>query len=77
MPLYNFCKKLGERIKIIRKKRKKTQKTLAGDSECDERSIQRIESGVQATTLQTLEKIAQALDIDIEMLICVSDEPIN
>lgn len=58
----------GERIKEIRKKRGMTQKDVATILQIDMRSFGRIEKGNRSPSLDTLEKIACALSVEIKDL---------
>lgn len=70
-----FIKKVGLRIKELRKERNLTQLDLAAKSDMEESALQRIEAGRTNPTLKTLLKISNALEdvklsqffIDIEL----------
>ena len=63
---------LGRRIKTIRKERKIKQNELAALCQFEKASMSRIESGVTNTTILTLLRISQALNVDLRTLL---DEP--
>lgn len=58
-------KKLGKKIKEIRKKRGFTQEKLAEMIEMEQNTISVIESGRNFPTLATLEKIAAVLGVEL------------
>ena len=58
-------KKLGKKIKELRKKKGLTQEKLAELVDLEQNSISVIESGRNFPTLATLEKIANKLDADL------------
>lgn len=61
---------LGENIKKIRKKRSLTQDKLARLADIPYTSITKIETGViKSPSIQTVAKIAKALDISLDELI--------
>ena len=57
---------IGHKIKTIRKQKKISQEKLAEIIEMNTRSILRIENGQTIPTLDTLLKIAIALNVDIK-----------
>ena len=60
-----FYKKIGERIKALRKARGFSQETLAGECNIDRAHIGFIEQGRRRPTLSTLRKIVAALDVPL------------
>lgn len=62
-------KKLGERIKELRKEKRLTQEKLAELAKVDPKSIIQIEAGKRNPTLKTINKIAQALKIPLSDLL--------
>lgn len=56
---------IGEKIKEIRKKKKISQEKLAELTEMNFRTISRIETSRNIPNLETLEKIASTLDVNI------------
>lgn len=58
----DFIKKVGLRIKKLRKEQKLTQLDLAIKSDMEENALQRIEAGRTNPTLKTLLKIINALE---------------
>ena len=61
-------KLLGQKIKYFRKAKKLTQEQLAQLVGMEPNSISIIESGRNFPTLNSLEKIAKALDIELNIL---------
>lgn len=60
--------KLGERVKELRKDRGLSQEQLAEMVKCDVRTIVAIEGGKRNPTLDTMNKIAKAVNSDIKDL---------
>lgn len=63
---------LGQRIKEIRKSKGLTQPALAELVNVDSKYISRIETGSSYPSLDTLENIAIALDVDVKELFNLS-----
>lgn len=63
------AKKLGENLRRLRMEKSLSQGGLAKTLGVDRAYISNIESGRMNPTLSTLEKIAGALDVSIEILI--------
>lgn len=64
---------LGERLKFIRETRKMTQAGLAKESGLTQATIANLESGRKSPSIETLEKLAEALDIHIATLFSSED----
>lgn len=64
--------KIGIKIMLERKKRKLSQETLAELSELNKNSLGAIERGTSVPTINTLNRIARALKMDITELVDVS-----
>ncbi len=64
----NNLKLFGKRIKELRKQKKLTQEQLGELVGINYKQIGNIETGTYFTTMQTLEKIAKALDVEINEL---------
>lgn len=64
--------KLSKKIKLERNKRDLSQLELANKAGIDKNTIWKIETGQVSPTIQTLEKIAKALEIDFSTLTDVS-----
>ena len=61
-------RQFGARIKEIREKRALNQEQLAELVNMESRHISRIETGKSFTTLENIEKIACALNVEVEKL---------
>lgn len=61
-------KVFGSRIKKLREARGLNQEQLAEMIDFESRHLSRIETGKSFTTIENLEKIAGALNVDINML---------
>ena len=61
-------KKIGKRIKELRRRKGLTQLELAGDLNTDRGYISRIELGAVDVRLTSLLKLCEALDVDIKEL---------
>lgn len=59
---------LGARIKELRKIRKMSQEQLSEKVDVDPRYISRMEVGANAPSLETMESIARALEVEIKEL---------
>jgi len=59
-----FIVEVGKRIKILRKKLNLTQFDLAVRADLEANAIQRIETGRVNSTLKTLLKISNALEVE-------------
>lgn len=64
----NISRSLGLKIKELRRARKLTQSELAEKIDVDSKYLSRIETGLSSPSLNTLEKIAVVLQIDIAQL---------
>lgn len=62
-------KKLGERIKKLRKEKGLTQEELAELAKVDPKSIIQIEAGKRNSTIKTVNKIAVALKTSVAKLL--------
>ena len=67
-----ISKKICKKIKLERIKRDLSQQELALLANVDKNTIWKIETGQTSPTINTLEKIANALKIDFAILIDVS-----
>ena len=68
MRKYKVNEKLGKRIKKARKDKKISQEELAGRVGLHYTTISRIERGISNTPVQTINKIAKALKVDMSDL---------
>ncbi len=64
---------IGEKIKILRQKKRLTQKQLGDLCGMADSAIRRYENGRAKPKIETLQKIADALDIKISELISLND----
>lgn len=62
-------KEIGQRIVKLRKQQKLTQEDLAGLAEIDRSYLSEIENGYKNISVQTLKKIADALEIKLSVLL--------
>ena len=69
-----LTKLLGKKIKTIRKSRNLLQSELAEKIGVETKYVSRLETGFSSPSLKTLEKIALALDVDINCLLDFSLE---
>lgn len=60
--------KIGNHIKKIRASKNMTQNKLALECDLEKASLSRIEAGKVNTTVKTLDKISDALDVDVSEL---------
>ena len=67
--MVTIYKKLGQKIRDLRKQAKLSQEELAAKSKLDLTSISEIESGLRNPSLKTLNKIASALKVKIDELL--------
>ena len=70
-------KLIGSRIKALRVARKLTQEDLAEKSDLNPKYISGIEVGKQNTTVDTLEKIAKALGVELSDIVTAGHEETN
>lgn len=59
---------IGKHIKKIRASKNMTQNRLALECDLEKASLSRIEAGKVNTTVKTLDKISDALDIEVSEL---------
>ena len=69
--------KLGNTIKLIRKKKDISQEPLAFSSEIDRRHMSKIENGKVDIKVITLQKILFALDISISDFFLILENSVN
>jgi XRE family aerobic/anaerobic benzoate catabolism transcriptional regulator len=70
-----YLERLGERIRGLRARRGMTRKKLAVQSGVSERFVAEIESGNGNPSLLTLRQLADALDVNVELLAIDGAEP--
>lgn len=66
-------KKFGNRLKNLRKKRGLSQEEVSNKAGLDRTYEGKIERGERSPSLETVEKIAEALDVDIKALFDFGD----
>ena len=69
-----FLVQLGSRIKQIRHEKKMSQVNLAAKCDFEKASMSRIESGKTNSTILTLRKISDALDVNVSDLFRAGQE---
>lgn len=62
-------KEIGQRIVSLRKKKGLTQEDLAGVAELDRSYLSEIENGHKNVSINTLNKIAEALKVKMSVLL--------
>ncbi len=72
MTSLSINEKIGIKINILRKRLKYSQEKLAELSDLSKTSIGTIERGKSKPSIETLEKIAKALNIELKELVDVS-----
>lgn len=63
-----LTKEFGQHLRLLRTQRGYSQEELAAKAKLHRTYISLIERGKQSVTLDTMEKIAQALDISVRKL---------
>ena len=69
----NYKKKFGKHLQVLRKKRNYTQWKLAEIIGVDSKYLSRLESGYSSPSFDMLQKLAEALKVDIELLFRFTD----
>lgn len=64
----NVNEQIGQRIKEIRKVKGLTQETLSEKAEISARYLSRLEVGQQSASIETLARIAHALEVELRDL---------
>jgi transcriptional regulator with XRE-family HTH domain len=67
--MVNINKKLGDKIRVLRKKKELTQEELAYRSELDYSYINQIENGKRNPSMEAVERIAKALGVKAKDLL--------
>lgn len=68
----NINEKIGIKVRLLRTKLRISQEKLAELANINKNSVGAIERGESKPTIDTLEKIAKALDIELKELVDVS-----
>ena len=64
--------KIGIKIRLLRTKKKLSQEKLGEKADLSKNSISSIERGISSPSIETLDKIAKALNIELKELVDVS-----
>jgi transcriptional regulator with XRE-family HTH domain len=70
----NLTRRLGARIKALRKSRGLSQEQLAEKSEITPKYLSRLEVGQQSPSIETLGKLTEALDVELWELCDIGHE---
>lgn len=73
----NILIKFGERVREIRKKKGFSQEELADKADLHRTYIGMIERAEKNITLLNIEKIANALDVNIKELLAINDKSLQ
>jgi transcriptional regulator with XRE-family HTH domain len=65
----DICARVGRRIKELRQEKGWSQQLLADHAELERAHLSRLEEGRREAGLRVLERIARALDVDVEDLV--------
>ncbi|MGD0521159.1 MAG: helix-turn-helix transcriptional regulator [Terracidiphilus sp.] len=65
----DICVRVGRRIRELRKEKGWSQQLLADHAELERAHLSRLEEGRREAGLRVLERIARALDVDVEDLV--------
>lgn len=65
----DICARVGRRIKELRQEKGWSQQLLADHAELERAHLSRLEEGKREAGLRVLERIARALDVDVEDLV--------
>jgi transcriptional regulator with XRE-family HTH domain len=68
MTAVEFQKALGKRVKTLREKRKLTQAEVAKRAAMDRTEVCKLEAGTHNPQLQTLRRVARALEVSLSKL---------
>jgi len=72
MTSLNINEKIGIKVRLLRTKSKFSQEKLAEFAEINKNTVGMIERGEISPSIETLEKIAKALNIELKELVDVS-----
>ena len=68
---------IGERLRVLREVKKLCKATLKRRPDCFVATLSRFKNGSTVPSIETLEKMARALEIPIYKLFCDGEEPPN
>ena len=66
--------RLGERVRELRRRKKLSLEKLAERAKLNDKFIQAVETGRQAPTIDTIEKLAHGLDVPVAELFAIEDQ---
>jgi len=64
-PATDICKRVGQRIRDLRQARDWSQQLLADHAQIERAHLSRLEDGKREPGLRVLERIANALEVDV------------
>ncbi len=70
----NLREKFGNRLRTLRQEKGVTQKTLAKKAEIDQTYPSKIEHGLRAASLDTIERLAEVLNVEPKELFEFDDQ---
>nr|AAM03020.1 regulatory protein C.BcnI [Brevibacillus centrosporus] len=70
----DICRKFGRKVRIIREQKGLTQEKLAEEAGLHRTYISSLERGERSISLNNIEKIARALDVEIYQLFIFREE---
>jgi transcriptional regulator with XRE-family HTH domain len=65
----DICKRVGRRIRELRQSREWSQQLLADHAQIERAHLSRLEDGRREACLRVLERIADALEVDVVELL--------
>ncbi len=65
----DICVRVGRRIRALRRAKGWSQQLLADHAELERAHVSRLEQGRREAGLRALERIARALDVEVEDLV--------
>lgn len=65
----DICVRVGRRIRALRRAKGWSQQLLADHAELERAHLSRLEQGRREAGLRALERIANALDVEVEVLV--------
>jgi len=70
----DLTKRLGERIRLLRKKRGHTQEQLAQEAGISDKYLSEVERGVSKVSVEVLDKVASGLNVELRDLLSMDLE---
>jgi len=74
MPMANLREKFGKRLRTLRQEKGVTQKTLAKKANIHRTYPSKIEHGLRGASLDTIERLAEVLDVEPKALFDFDEE---